>query len=1086
MLHLSFKMKFIVIFSWIILLHANSTISVADVKYSSYVPHNIETYKKELINILNYDKINGKWYYDYINESVYDDPRLIFDCVNDSTLQDTIKLKILNYSLFKSWTSNGFYRLTLTKIFKTAVRSKDERLRLLGYLGLWTIEQWYLFRGQLESSFRNSAITLSLLQALIVEENNNVSEILKKYLHFSENNQIRFIKLIKGQLKVTSFKFFRHLNFDKTKKIDKLLNAQNSQSKISTFLNEMDNLFLLVESEEKKRSTLKLIDRLNGNDSFVKIAFLNKLLVVSKEKDVVFPDELISSLIKLISKDEDPYVRALSLSVLSTSTYKDKQQIIETFIEKEYDARTKVHGIDCLNNIRWSKSLTYKVIDKVRQEKNGIVKLHWLYAFVMNWKTFREKDLLKSSVIDILINTKNPIVARYIVYFMEKEQLIDEHYTVIQLLKRKKIPIPLYFRIYESLWRYDNKKFGSLYDYSKKLSDRIYEKYKIANPPNELYQWIKTWEDYIPTSKDKLPHEEVIELPKPEPEVKTEPLDIETIPTEPEIKVEPPEPEPKVTKVFPEKKEIEVLSSDSTINLVNRWLKNYVFIKPDIKISATGGGSDLSIYKLINNRTDMAVTTRKMSPQEILEAKRNNLEIKEYKVALDILGIYVNKKNPINMLSIEQLKNIFSGKITTWYQINGWREKIIRFGRKPNSGPFHAFKKFVLGNKEYTRIIRLLDTNSDILSMISTFRGAIGFSQLKYPSSAKLITIKKDGMPLLINKDAFSQRKYPLYRYIYIYINEKAPDYLKEFIEWTLTEKNEKYLTDEGFVTLDDYKLFTALEEYTKKFQPPPRPTITAEIKVKGSDYVLPLGKQWAHRYMKENPYLKITVKGEGSRPALHELALGKIDMLTASAQISDEDKRWVESMDKVLVEHEVAIHALAIYVHVSNPLNEITLHQLQQIYRGNIRNWKELGGPDFEIAVYSREPLSVQWASFIRTVLNGQSFGNNVKFKGNDRDIMLTVSKDTHAIGYSFFKRDYSLPIQNLKPLKIKVDDEAEAYGPEEKVIEVGLYPLSRYYYIYTIGEPEKIVKSYLDWIKSNEGQRIVREMGFLPLPPK
>ena len=177
-------------------------------------------------------------------------------------------------------------------------------------------------------------------------------------------------------------------------------------------------------------------------------------------------------------------------------------------------------------------------------------------------------------------------------------------------------------------------------------------------------------------------------------------------------------------------------------------------------------------------------------------------------------------------------------------------------------------------------------------------------------------------------------------------------------------------------------------------------------------------------------------------------------------------------------VEIKTAKDGLAIYVHESNPVKELTLQQIKMIYTGKITNWKDIGGNDAKIILYSRENNSGTYVYFKDNVLEGSDFAPSAQNMPGTAAVVNAVAKDKNGIGYG--GAAYG---KGIKYVHVKKDAESPAYEPTEENIKLNKYPVTRYLYMYTRSRPTGALKEYIDWILSAEGQAIVSKVGYFPV---
>ncbi len=251
-------------------------------------------------------------------------------------------------------------------------------------------------------------------------------------------------------------------------------------------------------------------------------------------------------------------------------------------------------------------------------------------------------------------------------------------------------------------------------------------------------------------------------------------------------------------------------------------------------------------------------------------------------------------------------------------------------------------------------------------------------------------------------------------------------------------------------------------------------------ITIKGSDTMVILGQRWAENYMASHKEAVIQVTGGGSGTGIAALINGSADIAQSSRAMKEKEKQEVKAKRGATPsEIPTAMDGLAIYAHQGNPLTKLTVPKIKEIYQGDILNWKDLGGPDEEIVVYSRENNSGTYVYFKEHVLRNEDFAPDVQTLPGTASIINAVSKDKWSIGYGGI--GYS---SGVKILAVANDDSSAYFAPSEANVESGQYPLARPLYWYTVGEPTGEIKSLVDWVLSPVGQKVVTDVGYYPLP--
>ncbi len=256
-------------------------------------------------------------------------------------------------------------------------------------------------------------------------------------------------------------------------------------------------------------------------------------------------------------------------------------------------------------------------------------------------------------------------------------------------------------------------------------------------------------------------------------------------------------------------------------------------------------------------------------------------------------------------------------------------------------------------------------------------------------------------------------------------------------------------------------------------------------IQNKGSDTLVNLALAWAEAYQSVQPDVSIAVTGGGSGTGIAALINGTVDIANASRAMKDEEIAQAQANGFDPVEIQVAIDALAVIVHPDNPVDGLTIQQLSDIYTGRIVNWKEVGGDDRPIVLLSRETNSGTHVYFLEEVVrrgeddNEDIFAPQTLLMPSSVGITSELRRNPNAIGYD----GLGYVTEHEKVLAIAKDENSPYILPTVETGADGSYPLARFLFMYTAGEPEGSIAEYIDWIRGPEGQAIVAKLGFVPL---
>jgi len=259
-----------------------------------------------------------------------------------------------------------------------------------------------------------------------------------------------------------------------------------------------------------------------------------------------------------------------------------------------------------------------------------------------------------------------------------------------------------------------------------------------------------------------------------------------------------------------------------------------------------------------------------------------------------------------------------------------------------------------------------------------------------------------------------------------------------------------------------------------------------------GSDTMVNLAQAWAEEYGKVAPNISVEVSGGGSGVGIAALINGTAEIANSSRQIEPEEaEKAKKATAKAPQEFLVGYDGLAIYVHKDNPMNEIAMEDLGEIYRegGKVDTWTQVGvakipgAQNEKIIRVSRQNNSGTYHYFREVVVGKKAdFKQGSLDMNGSKDVVELVGKTPGAIGYSGL--GYATPA--VKIVKVAKKKGETSVQPSIPTVLDKTYPIARPLYMYTPGEPSENAKKYLDWIMSEAGQKIVEKSGYVPLPKK
>lgn len=252
--------------------------------------------------------------------------------------------------------------------------------------------------------------------------------------------------------------------------------------------------------------------------------------------------------------------------------------------------------------------------------------------------------------------------------------------------------------------------------------------------------------------------------------------------------------------------------SDTLVNIALAWAEEYRTIDPGLSVAVTGGGSGTGIAALINGTVDIANASRPMKDREIAEAQSNDIEPTEHVVAIDALAVIIHPDNPVDGLTLGQLSDIYTGRISNWKEVGGADAPIILLSRETNSGTHVYFLETVvrLGDKENEDIFApqtlLMPSSVGITSELRRNPNAIGYDGLGYvdPAHEKIVPLATDTERPFVepNIDTATDGLYPLARNLYMYTAGEPTGAVAEYLGWVKSPDGQGIVSKLGFVPL--------------------------------------------------------------------------------------------------------------------------------------------------------------------------------------------------------------------------------------------------------------------------------------------
>jgi phosphate transport system substrate-binding protein len=252
-------------------------------------------------------------------------------------------------------------------------------------------------------------------------------------------------------------------------------------------------------------------------------------------------------------------------------------------------------------------------------------------------------------------------------------------------------------------------------------------------------------------------------------------------------------------------KAVTVKGSDTMVILGQRLAEEYMKANQGRVVQVNGGGSGTGIAALINGSIDLAMASRPMKDDEKQQvAQKRGSEVVEQAIALDALAVFVHKDNPVQDLTIAQIKDIFQGKVRNWSAIGGPNAPIVLYGRESSSGTYDYFREHVLAREDFSPAVQTLQGTAAIINAVGNDANGIGYGGIAYEASARPLGVAAAGAPpVKPSVQTVADGTYPLSRKLFLYYPASAPERVTAFVQWSLTPEAQKLVTNVGYFPLN-------------------------------------------------------------------------------------------------------------------------------------------------------------------------------------------------------------------------------------------------------------------------------------------
>ena len=486
------------------------------------------------------------------------------------------------------------------------------------------------------------------------------------------------------------------------------------------------------------------------------------------------------------------------------------------------------------------------------------------------------------------------------------------------------------------------------------------------------------------------------------------------------------------------------LAGSSTVQPVAQALAEAFMEKhPGVQIDVQGGGSSVGVKSAAEGTVPIGNASRALKDSE----KEEYPDLIAHTIARDGIAIAVHPDVPVDGLTLEEVQGIFAGGTTNWSEVGGPDENIVVVSREEGSGTRGAFEDMVMGDEAVIVDTALLQpSNGAVKTTVASTPLSIGFLSFGYlDGSVKALAI--DGVEATV-ANAISG-EYPVVRPLNMVTNGEPTGLAADFLDFIFSEEGQAIVT-EDYISVS---AGGAGEEAG----------LSGELQMAGSSTVQPLAQALAEAFMEKHPNVQIDVQGGGSSVGVKSAAEGTTPIGNASRALKDSEKE--EYPD--LIAHAIAQDGIAMAVHPDVPVDGVTKDEVRQVFAGEITNWSELGGPDENIIVVSREEGSGTRGAFEDMVMGDSLVVDTALLQPSNGAVKTTVATTPWSMGFvSIGYLDDSVKALAVDGVEATVENAGS-----------GVYPVVRPLNMMTKGEPTGLAKAYLDFAFSDEGQAIVAE---------